>query len=82
MKRMKMRIGNNDVTLSAKYFWNAKATKKSTLNYLSYLSSVFHEASEWNREHGYDSIAERYKNESHELYMICKNAGLYNELNK
>lgn len=74
---MKVKLGITDINITAKYFWNDKADKWSTLAILSELSSVYHEASEWNKEHGYESCADSLKEKSKVLYNICKDAGLY-----
>lgn len=79
---MEMRLGIYDVKVSAKQFWEVKGSKKTTLDFLSYLSSALYEASQWNREHGYEATADKLKNEGYQLYRICKEAGLYNDVNK
>ena len=75
---MNIKLGAQDIKITAKYFWKDKADKESTLSFLSYLSNVMYEASEWNKEHGYQACADRLKDEGQTLYNICKDAGLYN----
>lgn len=77
VKCMNIKLGTNDVKITAKLFWKDKADKESTLAFLSYLSSVFYEASEWNKEHGYQSCSETLKENANYLYNVCKEAGLY-----
>jgi hypothetical protein len=79
---MEIKIGVHDVKITSKQFWDEKRSKEGTLEFLSYLSTAFYEASQWNREHGYDATADRLKKEGYELYLICKNAGLYKDLEK
>lgn len=76
---MKVKLGINDINITAKYVWKDKADKQSTLSFLSYLSSVFYEASEWNKEHGYDACADTLREKGQELYKICKESGLYKD---
>lgn len=72
---MKVNMCGYEVSISAKHPWMDKATKKSTLQLLNYISIILDEASENYKKEGYSAkTTERYADE---LYIICKDNGLY-----
>ena len=77
---MKIKIGHYDVSISAKADWQDKASKQSTLAFLNYLSSVFVESAEYNKGLGFEGICETQRKEGRDLYNICDENHLYDDI--
>ena len=71
---MKIRIGSYDVVISADN-WITEET--GMLNFLNDLSLVYLYAAETADRKGYQVFKEEYENTAHDLFVICKERGLY-----
>ena len=76
---MKITLGSFEISISAKYKWQHRQNKETTLLFLNYLSVIFSEASENYEHEGYDHLAKTTGNIRDELYKICNDNGLYKE---
>lgn len=71
---MKVRIGSYDVEISAE---NWVTEEVNTLGFLNELSLVYRYAAEHLSRKGYQVFNEEYENTSNDLYLICREHGLY-----
>ena len=71
---MKLRIGDNVVTITAKNDYNIG---QDTLRFLNTLCCVFGEASRFNEEYGFNAVAKEYRDCCNEIYEFLNARGLY-----
>lgn len=74
---MKVKIMGYEVSVNCKEWYEDGYNKKSTYHFLNDLSILLSESSKWNREQGYNVIADKYEKESADIFVMLKNIGFY-----
>lgn len=69
-----------EINITCKGLYNEKRANKDDLkSVLNEISIAYSEAAKYNREHGYDPIADDYEKKANKLYRICKKLGAYGD---
>lgn len=74
---MKISLNGWEVEVKAKYMNNQKYTEKDTMNFLNWLSLMLEDLSKYDRIQGYENLALMRENESHNIFLMLKEKGLY-----
>ena len=77
---MKLMINGYEVTIKARGRWSKKASEKDAMEFLNDVSIWASESAKYNREKGYEGLAESYDKAGYEIYKALEDAGLYDKL--
>ena len=77
---MKAKIMGYEISINCKNWYEDGYNKKATCNFLNYLSVLLDESSKWNREQGYNAIADKYEKECDSIFTMLKNIGFYGKV--
>jgi len=69
-----------EINITCKGMYNEKRANNDDLtSVLNEISIAYHEAAQYNREHGHSTIADDYEKKANKLYHICKELGAYDD---
>ena len=77
---MKIKFGNFELDLTAKYSFNKRANKGDLVSVLNELSLVYSEAARYNEVIHANAVAKDYKKKADQLYDLCMKMGAYKGL--
>ena len=74
---MKVKIMDYEVDVNCKEWFEDGYNKKATFSFLNDLSIILDESGQWNRDRGYNAVADKYFKNSQDIFKMLKSFGFY-----